>query len=151
MVSTPKLIILAGISGSGKSTYAKTLLDDRTCVVCPDAIRETLTGREGNMTRDAEVWNVMVPQLVADGLKRGNVIFDATQVTVAARAHSIARGRSAGARVECHYVKPNLSQALERNRQRDRQVPESVIGSQLARWVLPVEAEGFDLVKEILI
>lgn len=46
-MSKPKLYVMCGLSGSGKSTIAKQIVNDNpdTVVISTDMIREQLTGR----------------------------------------------------------------------------------------------------------
>jgi predicted kinase len=76
----PKLIILVGISGSGKSTWLKSIDLTDYVVISPDDIRRELTGDVSNQTKNREVFllvNMRIVSAINDGI---NVIFDATNV-----------------------------------------------------------------------
>lgn len=76
----PKLIIPVGISGSGKSTWIKTLEGQGYVVVSPDDIRREILGSVNDQSKGAEIFRIAY-QRVADALNAGkNVIFDATNV-----------------------------------------------------------------------
>ena len=77
----PTFLMLMGISGSGKSTWAREFVfrcDASFTIVSSDEIRKQLTGRVDDQTRNAEVWEVVLNH-VAAALKQGkNVLLDAT-------------------------------------------------------------------------
>lgn len=77
----PSFIMLMGIPGSGKSTWAEqyvSRIDASFTVVSSDAIRTQLTGSIDDQKRNDEVWSIVLNQVVG-GLKNGrNIILDAT-------------------------------------------------------------------------
>lgn len=76
----PSLIITVGISGSGKSTWIKSLDLLNTIVVSRDNLRKELTGDVSNHTKENMVTYLTFKNTV-DALNLGiNVIFDATNV-----------------------------------------------------------------------
>ena len=77
----PQFIMTVGIPGSGKSTWIGSQTEDEsTIVVCPDLIREELTGSVSDQTQNGKVWWI-AKQRVIEGLNSGkNVILDATNV-----------------------------------------------------------------------
>lgn len=79
----PDFIMLMGIPGCGKSTWAKEYVfkcDASFTIVSSDEIRRQLTGSVNDQSRNDEVWEVVLNQVVGH-LKMGrNVILDATNV-----------------------------------------------------------------------
>lgn len=76
----PKLIIPVGISGSGKSTWIKSIENQGYEVVSPDEIRLELTGDMSDQSKNKEVFATAY-QKTADILNSNkNVIFDATNI-----------------------------------------------------------------------
>ena len=59
-MSKPKLWIMVGLSGSGKSTVAKEIavMEENTIIVSSDAIREELTGKVEDQTKNDEVFKI---------------------------------------------------------------------------------------------
>ena len=59
-MSKPKLWIMVGLSGSGKSTIAKEIavMEENTIIVSSDAIREELTGKVEDQTKNDEVFKI---------------------------------------------------------------------------------------------
>lgn len=73
-----KLTILIGISGSGKSTYAKTIPD--AYVVSSDAIRSEF-GDINDMSRNNDVFDECHRRIIV-GIQAGkHVVYDATNVS----------------------------------------------------------------------
>ena len=84
-----KLILLVGVPGSGKTTYAKRLVREtpNTTHVSSDAIRKELYGDESVQQNPRIVFEVMHKRTI-EFLKAGaNVVFDATNLTKRDRAH----------------------------------------------------------------
>lgn len=80
----PDLIVMMGIPGSGKSTWAKQYVfrcDASFSIVSSDEIRKQVTGKLNDQSRNDEVWEVVVNQ-VQGALRSGrNVILDATNTS----------------------------------------------------------------------
>lgn len=59
-MNKPKLMLLVGLSGSGKSTIAQKLAEENpnTVIVSSDAIREELTGKVEDQTENEEVFKI---------------------------------------------------------------------------------------------
>ena len=75
---SPKFLMTVGISGSGKSTYVKSLTN--YVIVNPDSIREELTGNISDQSQNAKVWE-LAKLRVCRALSEGkNVVLDATNV-----------------------------------------------------------------------
>ena len=61
----PKLIVMVGLPGSGKSTYAKELIKKGRAdiILSSDAIREELTGDESNQTVNDKVFKLLYQRM----------------------------------------------------------------------------------------
>lgn len=59
-MSKPKLYVMCGLSGSGKSTIAKQITNDNpdTVIISTDMIREQLTGEIGDQSQNDEVFEI---------------------------------------------------------------------------------------------
>lgn len=59
-MSRPKLYVMCGLSGSGKSTIAKQITNDNpdTVIISTDMIREQLTGEIGDQSQNDEVFEI---------------------------------------------------------------------------------------------
>jgi len=142
------LVLLVGISGSGKSTYASKLSKEINAkIISSDNCREELTGSKSNMSNDGYMWTKVLPERLEKELQGNNVIFDSTACYKKPRKWIINMAKSMSAKIECHYFEPDVKRALIQNRLRlERQVPEEVIHRQAANWQTPETDEGIDLI-----
>lgn len=115
-----KLIMMMGVPGSGKSTFAHRWQDINTVVVSRDAIRFGLL-QEGDeyFAKEGQVFQEFVRQ-IANGLdKEYEVIADATHINAASRAKLIKavknRVPSDELQIEVIWVNVGLNKALEQN------------------------------------
>lgn len=80
----PSFIMLMGISGSGKSTWAKDFVfkcDASYKLISSDDIRLQLTGSVDDQTKNAEVWEVVLNHVQSALKAKQNVILDATNTS----------------------------------------------------------------------
>jgi predicted kinase len=153
-----KLIILCGLPGSGKSSYAENCVklnnffDSETEIVVhsSDAIRAELFGDANSQEDNGRVFELMRKRTRED-LKAGKtVIYDATNITRKARKSAIACAHPVNDTIECHIVWADPEECIRRDSLRDRQVGAKVIDKMLRRWQSPWKDEGFDVVDIIL-
>lgn len=77
----PDVILPIGTSGSGKSTFIKSLPQENLVVIEPDAMRVEFTGDINNKTKDKEIYEEAAKRAVA-AIKQGKqVVFDTTNLT----------------------------------------------------------------------
>lgn len=79
-----KLYVMVGLSGSGKSTLAKQLTDaeKNTIIISSDSIREELTGKVEDQSKNEEVFKIFHKR-IREGLEnKHNVVADATNITM---------------------------------------------------------------------
>ncbi len=111
----PKLYVLAGIPGCGKSTWAKQW---DVPVVSSDAIRDELNpGGDYDPTLNAQVFEIFHDRLHKHLSLSGHAIADAT--SLAPEARKKLRDIAAEHEAECHlFFWNNVDQALNQNNQR---------------------------------
>ena len=143
------LIVLCGISGSGKSTFRDLLVEKGMKCVCPDLIRKRLYGDENIQGDGKIVFSIAYDDMTIFGDAKEDVVFDATNVTKKARKEIIKRAKNSFDFILCYYLHTPLPIALQRNSKRKRQVPEDVIYSQHQRFQQPSLDEGFDYIAVI--
>jgi len=127
-----KIIISVGIPGSGKSTFLEKIKDQFLIFgyICPDQIREELTGNVSDQSKNKEVWELAYSRLEKLLMDNNNitVLFDATQADKKQRIDCIQKCKNFGADyIEGIYFNVSLEIAKQRNSERERRVPEFVL------------------------
>ncbi len=140
----PRVLLLVGLPGSGKSTWAAK---QRWPVLSSDAIRATLADNEADQTLNTRVFSTL-RYLLKQRLELGRPVtcVDATHLTPWERRPYL---RLPGCRVEAVFFDTPVAVCLERNTQRDRVVPPAAIARMAARMVKPTKAEGFQRVQVV--
>lgn len=131
------LLILRGISGSGKSTVAQKIQNQNanTVVVSRDFLRLGLYNREYGPPIDEDFITVIEDKIIAQALGCGiSVISDNTNLTPRIIKHHIRRAYTYGVDIVLQEVECSLDLAKFNNAQRGskggRLVPPHVIESQ---------------------
>ena len=143
-----KLILTSGIPAAGKSTWLKLLLEDNPEMelICPDDIREQLTGDAADQSKNAEVWQMAYELLHVAFMGEKDVVFDSTMVDKKSRKAPLKIAKKYGAEKIAIAFPVTLETALERNAGRDRKVPDFIIEKFFKRFTLPSKSEGFSQV-----
>ena len=148
-----RLIVLCGLPGSGKSSYAEQLVNinntftsEETVIHSSDAIRAELFGDAGSQEDNGKVFELMRKRTREDLRAGKTVIYDATNVTRKARRSAIACAHPTNDTIACHVVWAEPEECIRRDSLRDRKVGADVIKKMLRRWQSPWKDEGFDVV-----
>ncbi len=143
----PRLILLVGIPGSGKSTYAqnKTKYDSNIVWLSSDAIRERLYGDASCQDNPGKVFEIMQKETVQALEKGFDVIYDATNITRKARA-GILNIVPKYVQKYCVVIWAPINICIERDKARERTVSKEVIDKMLKRFEAPFYDEGFDTI-----
>ena len=141
----PKLIMLVGIPGSGKTTYAKEYaqIHDETIHISSDSIRAELYGDESIQGDPATVFSLMQKRTVEAINSGKNVLYDATNMTRKDRAGIIA-ACPRHAQIEAHIIWAPIEICIERDANRERTVGKAVIDKMLKRFQAPYYDENID-------
>lgn len=79
--SKPNVILPIGTSGSGKSTFIKSLPQENLVVIEPDAMRVEFTGNMNDKSKDKEIY-IEAANRTIQAIKQGKqVVFDTTNLT----------------------------------------------------------------------
>ncbi|MBI3208408.1 MAG: AAA family ATPase [Candidatus Solibacter usitatus] len=135
------VVILVGLPGSGKSTYAAT---KRLPVLSSDEIRKLLLDDVTDQSGNREVFETL-RSLLQQRLEFGRPLtcIDATSLTRSERRQYIRIAEAYGANVEAVYLAASLAVCKRRNRKRERVVPDDVMERMAAKLQPPEKREGF--------
>jgi predicted kinase len=158
-VSGSSLILLVGLPGSGKSTWARSCLarHPEGRLISTDAIRGQLFGDESIQSSWLKIWLEVRRQFqeavgqIALG-QASFAIYDATNAVRKQRRQAIALARKTGfSQISGLWLNTPLWVCLEQNQRRDRQVPEAVILRMSRRLygAPPSVEEGLDSLIEL--
>lgn len=149
-MNRPSLILLVGIPGSGKTTYAEKYIEEHpnTIHLSSDKIRAELWGNEAIQGDNNEVFSLMQSRAI-EALNNGqNVVYDATNITRKDRSYIIALCPKF-AKIECHIIWAPIETCIERDAERKRTVGKEVIDRMLKRFQAPYFDEGIHEIKII--
>ncbi|HET6563041.1 MAG TPA: polynucleotide kinase-phosphatase [Marmoricola sp.] len=140
------LVVLVGVSGSGKSTFARTHFEP-TEVVSSDFCRGLVADDENDQSATPDAFDVL-HYIVGTRLRRGLLtVVDATNVQQPARAALVRLAKSHDVLVDAIVIDVPQELAVERNRQRpDRAFGSRVVAHQqrdLRRSLNRLKKEGF--------
>ena len=147
-MNRPSLILLVGIPGSGKTTYAEKYIKENPNTVhfSSDKIRAELWGNEATQGDNNEVFFLMQSRAI-EALNNGqSVVYDATNITRKDRSYIITLCPKF-AKIECHIIWAPIETCIERDAARERTVGKEVIDRMLKRFQAPYYDEGIDEIK----
>jgi predicted kinase len=149
-----KLIILAGLPGTGKSFYEKNYINEEHITISSDEIRIKITGSYDVMCPDMSVvYNKMIEE-TNELFSKGNstVVLDSTFLDESRRVYFLDRIKNADY-IELVMLHVSLETILMRNHKRIKQkwVPEDVIKEMATRYKRPsnIEEKRYNLIKDI--
>lgn len=148
-MNKPTLWVMVGLSGSGKSSVAKEIAENNpnTVIVSLNNIREELTGKAEDQSKNEEVFKVFHKRIREALENNTNVIADATNITMRSRRAIIENVKG----IDCHkiaYMIPKpFRQCKIDNLNRQYPVPEEVLDKQIRKFQIVFYEEGWDLIK----
>ena len=136
-----QLRLVSAPSGVGKSTWLVERYPQAS-LVSMDEIRGELTGDVNDQSRNQEVFELAFERLKGLLERGAEVAWDATSLRLAHRQSLYELAAKYKAFVSVDVLFAPLELALERNQQRDRQVPKHVIEAQYKGWEPPLPSEA---------
>lgn len=149
-MNRPRLMLLVGPPGCGKSTYATKYIKENpnTIHLSSDSIRKELWGDEAIQGDNNEIFSLMQTRAV-DALNNGlDVIYDATNMTRKDRSYIIELCPKF-VQIEAHIIWAPIETCIERDAARERTVGKAVIDKMLKKFQAPYYDEGIDVIEII--
>jgi predicted kinase len=141
----PTFTMLVGVPGSGKTTYAKSIVSDKVKHFSSDAIRAELWGDENCQKEPSKVFSLMHERTL-EALRDGyDVIYDATNISRKNRK-VILDLLPTHVTKKCTIVWAPIFTCVKRDLSRKRTVGVRVIESMIRRFEAPFYDEGFDYI-----
>ncbi len=137
----PRIILLVGLPGSGKSTYLERI---GATALSSDAVRGLLADDPTDQSIHGRVFatlRYLLRQRLAIG--RSVTYLDATHLTLRERRPYIRLAELYDSTIEAIFFDVPLEVCLERNLRRDRMVPEEAVRKMAAKLAPPSVEEGF--------
>lgn len=143
-------IMMVGLPGSGKSTYAQYLARSfNTKIISSDAIRQECFGNEEFQGENKAVFEILHAR-VTGALSHGeNVIYDATNINYKKRMAFLQQIKSIDCFKICYFMATPYETCLKQNKLRERVVPEEAIERMYKNIYIPQMYEGWDEIQII--
>lgn len=144
----PTFIMMVGLPGSGKSTYAEKIAEESNAIICSsDMIRKELYGDVNSQDKNVVVF-LTLHRRIKEHLSNGrNVIYDATNISSKRRRAFLKELERIVCIKKCVIMSTPFEECLEKNKQRDRVIPEDVICKMYKNWNTPYWFEGWNEIK----
>lgn len=145
-MNKPTLWVMVGLSGSGKSSVAKEIVENNpnTIIVSSGIIREDLTGKVEDQSKNEEVFKVFHKRIREALGNNTNVIADATNTTMRLRRAIIENIKGIECRKIAYLIPKPFDQCKIDNLNRQHPVPNEVLDKQIRKFQIPFMEEGFD-------
>lgn len=148
---TPLMIMMCGLPGSGKSTYAQSVLVATPSIEKPvihssDALRKEMFGDEATQGDNQKLFRELHSRIKADLLSGKDVIYDATNIKKKERIEFLKQLSKINCFTICIVMVTELRLCKIRNEQRERKVPVEVILRMRNNWTPPHYSEGFNYI-----
>lgn len=145
MAMRPQFIMLVGVAGAGKSTFARNLSELRHYEICSsDAIRGELWGDESDQREPNKVFQVMLERTRAALSDHRSIIYDAANIEEKYRLQILQQISPYDCHKVCVVFIERPEECIARQDLRDRKVPEHVIWRQIRKFQTPHYCEGWD-------
>ena len=144
-----ELMVLAGLPGSGKSTYAENYKDTHT-IISSDRLRKEMYGDVNDQDHNAEVFAELERRIRKALLDGENVIYDACNISSKRRKSYLNRISDINCTKRIVVLAAPFIKCLDNNYNRARKVPYEVIRRMYENWFTPAYWEGWGNIKVVL-
>ncbi len=141
------LYVMVGISGAGKTTWAKHQLPEAV-YIGSDEIRMELFGKELTLKGYRRVHRLMNQRMRACLEQGRDVVVDSVHLSRRARRR-VLRDAPPGTRTVAVWIDTGIGQAIRNDSQRKRHVPFFAIALMRPRLVVPSKEEGFQEIRRV--
>ena len=150
-----EIILMVGIQGSGKSTWARKYVEEHenSVWISRDVIRKEIIGDGEYFSKEKEVWKAFC-NIIEEAIenKKDHIVIDATHISIASRRKVLYEVVNiinvSNYNLKVIVIDTPLMTCLHRNEEREgfEYVPKSVIKRFSTQLEIPTEEE-FDLFK----
>jgi predicted kinase len=140
----PKILILVGVMGIGKTTLALKLEKAGYVRLSADSIRLELYGDENIQGDQYKIYGILFSRMQEALKARKNIVVDNTNINRKSRVRYCKEGKANGYDVQLWQMPLDLERAIRQNNSRERQIPEDIIRKRFTSLLanLPTESEG---------
>ena len=155
-MNKPKLIIMVGIPGSGKSTFAQHYIKDAnnmsTVWVSRDEVRYSLiSGTDEYFAKEKDVFKLFVKKINTALAEGKDVIADATHINAQSRKKLLSSITVPDIQIEACVMEASLQECLANNEKREgmARVPKAAILRMYRQFEYPTFSEGFSSISNV--
>jgi predicted kinase len=145
----PKLIVLFGLPGSGKTTWMSKHINSWTLGLSSDDIREELWGDASIQANPKQVFDLMFARAKLALENDFNIIMDSTNLKAKDRKHLLEELKPYADKCEIVIFATPLEECIWRQELRARKVPAEVIERMKRGAQEPTLDEGWDSIKVV--
>lgn len=144
-----EFIMLVGLPGCGKSTYAKKIETEGYVIHSSDAIREELFGDVNSQKDNTKVFDVLHKRIKDDLTKGISCVYDATNMSMKRRKAFLDEISKISCSKKCVLFVVPIEVCKEWNQKRERKVPNDVYDKMLKAFWVPAFYEGWNIIQII--
>ena len=155
-MNKPKLIIMVGIPGSGKSTFAQNYIKDAnnisTVWISRDEVRYSLiSGTDEYFAKEKDVFKLFVKKINTALAEGKDVIADATHINAQSRKKLFSSITVPDIQIEACVMGTSLQECLVNNEKREgrARVPKEAILRMYRQFEYPSFSEGFTSISNV--
>jgi F420-dependent oxidoreductase-like protein len=148
VLPSPCLVVLVGMSGSGKSTWAAAHFAPQQ-IVSSDALRAIVGGGEDDIAASDDAFALLDQIVVQRTGRRLTTVVDTLGLDAERRRSWVARARECAMPSVCVAFATPATECRARNRERHKSVPQRVLSGQARQFreqQASLEDDGFDVV-----